>query len=84
METDNIWGISAIHTAWNFTQGCVFGLSVSGEELMPSVFRVSCNDAAILSGGQFGPEGGLVVTLILVCSLAMLLYKQKSQNIKVA
>ncbi len=84
LETDNIWGISAIHTAWNFTQGCVFGLSVSGEELMPSVFRVSCNDAAILSGGQFGPEGGLVVTLILVCSLAMLLYKQKSQNIKVA
>lgn len=84
LKTDNIWGISAIHTAWNFTQGCVFGLSVSGEELMPSVFRVSCNDAAILSGGQFGPEGGLVVTLILVCSLTMLLYKQKSQNTKVA
>lgn len=83
LKTDNIWGISAIHTAWNFTQGCIFGLSVSGEALLPSVFLVSSNDAAILSGGQFGPEGGLIVTLILVCSLAMLLWRLKSQNTKV-
>lgn len=83
LNTDNIWGISAIHTAWNFTQGCIFGLSVSGEALLPSVFLVSSNDATILSGGQFGPEGGLVVTLILVCSLAILLWRIKSQNMKV-
>lgn len=30
LRTDNVWGIAALHTAWNFTQGSVLGVEVSG------------------------------------------------------
>lgn len=76
LATENIWGISAIHTTWNFVQGCIFGFGVSGEALMPSIFRFSCSDTTILSGGQFGPEGGLVVTFVMVVSIGLLLCKK--------
>lgn len=77
LKTENIWGISAIHTTWNFVQGCVFGFGVSGEALMPSILRFSCSDIVILSGGQFGPEGGLVVTFVMAVSTVLLLCVKK-------
>jgi membrane protease YdiL (CAAX protease family) len=75
LKTENIWGISAIHTAWNFVQGCIFGFGVSGESLMPSLLRFSCSDATVISGGQFGPEGGLIVTAVTAVSIVLLLRK---------
>lgn len=76
LTTDNIWGISAIHTTWNFVQGCILGFDVSGEALMPSVFRFSCSNTTVLSGGQFGPEGGMIVTVVTIVSIGLLLYKK--------
>ena len=36
LRTDNIWGIGAIHTMWNFTQGNIFGIEVSGNPITES------------------------------------------------
>ncbi len=62
------------HIAWNITQGPVFGLSVSGlDDLSGGVLQtVIAPDApALLVGGAYGPEGGLLVTasLVLVAGL---------------
>ena len=32
LKTDNIWGVAALHGAWNFAQGNLVGVAVSGRD----------------------------------------------------
>lgn len=69
---DDIWGACAIHSIWNFTQGNVYGISVSGTSDTESVFRTTARTShAILSGGEFGIEGSIVTTLVLLAATAI-------------
>jgi membrane protease YdiL (CAAX protease family) len=53
-----------LHAGWNLVVGMVFGAQVSGFSL-PSLLHVSIRDLPpALGGGEFGPEGSLVVTLL--------------------
>jgi membrane protease YdiL (CAAX protease family) len=80
LKRGNIWAVGAIHSLWNFAQGNVFGLNVSGNPKFASVFSSAQGEVgAILSGGDFGPEGGLGVTVVLlVAILVSLMLKTKS------
>lgn len=70
----NIWGICAIHTMWNFAQGNIFGLQVSGTGSTASIFSFVGDDGkAWINGGSFGPEGGICVTIVLLISILILL-----------
>jgi membrane protease YdiL (CAAX protease family) len=71
LRTDNIWGVSAIHSIWNFTQGSLFGLSVSGMDSMPTILKFSSTENTLLNGGAFGPEGGLIVSIVLIISIVI-------------
>ena len=75
LKTGNIWLTSAMHTMWNLTQGNILGLQVSGTEASASVIRTFYyKDAiALVTGGDFGPEGGLAVTAVTVFCLIPLL-----------
>ncbi len=66
--TGRLWLPIAYHFAWNFTLGPVLGLSVSGL-VFPALLRSALTGPALWTGGAFGPEGGLVVTLILLTTL---------------
>jgi len=66
LRTKDIWAICAIHSAWNFFQGNVFGIQVSGQVLNNSVLNIKSATPEILLGGDFGLEGGLFVTILLV------------------
>jgi membrane protease YdiL (CAAX protease family) len=62
-----LWGIFAIHTIWNWAQGNLFGFPVSGGEASSATFlRLSLSGPDWITGGEFGPEGGLAVTIVLV------------------
>ena len=75
LKTKNLWGACALHTMWNFTQGVVFGISVSGNDVASSIFHFTANkDLWFLNGGGFGAEGGLIVTVILGAALAGLVW----------
>jgi membrane protease YdiL (CAAX protease family) len=68
-----LWGIFAIHTVWNWAQGNLFGLSVSGGELSSATFlRFSLTGPDWLTGGKFGPEGGLAVTAVTLTGCILL------------
>lgn len=61
-----------LHAGWNLVVGMLFGAQVSGFSL-PSLLRVSIRDLpSVLGGGDFGPEGSLVVT-VLFGAIAVLL-----------
>jgi membrane protease YdiL (CAAX protease family) len=60
----------ALHTAWNFFEGPVFGFRVSGLEV-PSVVQLRDAGPALLTGGHFGPEAGVLVPLGLLVHLPL-------------
>lgn len=65
--TRRLWMAIGLHAAWNFTEGGLFGASVSGSTahgLLASRFH----GATILTGGAFGPEASIVA--VVVCLIA--------------
>lgn len=82
LKRGSIWAVGAIHTAWNFLQGNVFGISVSGNPKFSSVLSATNAEfGTILSGGEFGLEGGLGVTIVLLIALllALIMPPKKSE-----
>ena len=79
---DNIWGACGIHSIWNFTQGNVYGISVSGNNSTESIFQTTSNSSNdILTGGKFGIEGSIFTTLVLMTGIAIVLFLQyKKEN----
>lgn len=75
LREGSLWGVFGLHTSWNWVQGNVFGLPVSGQEMAPApLFDCQTIGPTWWSGGDFGPEGGLAVTLILLGSIGVLLF----------
>lgn len=81
--TNTLWFPVAIHFAWNLLLGPVFGLIVSGTGRLSLGWRMFAVDGpALFTGGAFGLEGGLVVTLttmLLIVAMALLLRKQRTR-----
>ena len=49
-----------LHLSWNFCQGNLFGFPVSGTDAGPRVFAVIQGGNPLITGGEFGPEAGLI------------------------
>lgn len=79
VKRGNIWGIAAIHSIWNFAQGNIFGVLVSGNDFGTTVFKSEINESmTLINGGAFGLEGGILVTIVMVVgTIVMLMTKQK-------
>ena len=63
-----------MHTIWNFCQGNLYGLEVSGNPQSASVFSSAPTKMSkdILTGGTFGLEGGLCVTIVIAVAFIVL------------
>jgi hypothetical protein len=62
LKTRALWLPLGLHWAWNFFLGPVFSLPVSGVTLWDPLFHVSMHGPEWLSGGNYGPEGSIVLT----------------------
>lgn len=63
--TDNILLVGATHSAWNFMQGPVMGVKVSGNQFATSVLNAEAtNRLNLVSGGAFGIEGSILTTIV--------------------
>ena len=73
MVSDNIWFPTAMHFAWNYFQGPILGIPVSGLP-MQGMIDLRVNDAAhpYLTGGPFGLEGSAVCAGVQVIVIAIL------------
>jgi len=81
MREGSLWGISALHSVWNWIQGNFFGFQVSGMNVGGgSPLNLKTAGADWLTGGAFGPEGGLAVTVVLVVSIAVVLFWRNDET----
>ncbi|MDT8324376.1 MAG: type II CAAX endopeptidase family protein [Bacteroidota bacterium] len=64
LVTGTLWLAIGMHTGWNFFLGTVFGFPVSGI-YERSLLITETTGPEVLSGGSFGPEGGLLATVVL-------------------
>jgi membrane protease YdiL (CAAX protease family) len=75
-----LWGVFSLHVAWNWAQGNLFGFEVSGG-LPPggALFDLMEVGPDLVTGGPFGPEGGLAVTAVLLvsCGVVWVLGRRK-------
>jgi uncharacterized protein len=55
-----------LHIFWNFFQGSVFGLPVSGIDFGTSIVAFRQNGPPLWTGGAFGIEGGLLAPLAMI------------------
>jgi membrane protease YdiL (CAAX protease family) len=66
-----------LHAAWNFFEGSVYGFPVSGSS-RESVLLVEVRGPELVTGGAFGPEGGLVgLAAMLLTVLVMWLARAR-------
>ncbi len=56
--TRDLWLLTGIHLMWNFMQGPIFGIAVSGNAF-PSLIQPRIQGPEIFTGGIFGFEAGL-------------------------
>ena len=81
LKTDTIWGIGGIHGAWNFAQGNLFGVLVSGQSSGTSIMKFTPQgNQDWLSGGSFGIEGSIMTSLVLLLLIVYLAYQLKKEN----
>lgn len=70
--TGSLWMPIGYHLAWNFTQGSVYGLAVSGNEVN-GIFEAAFQpQLSWLTGGDFGPEAGLLDTAMSMLGFMVL------------
>ena len=81
IKTDNLWGAAGIHGAWNFAQGNIFGVLVSGSATGSSLLKFVPSDGpGWLTGGNFGAEGSAVSALVMLVTILILAYQLKKSG----
>ena len=72
--TRSLWFVIALHAAWNFTQGPILGIAVSGIAV-DGLLESTLTGPPMLSGGEFGAEGSILTLVICVALAAFLAHK---------
>lgn len=65
LRTRSLWWPIGLHAAWNFVEAFIFGMPVSGARPSFSVL-ITHMQGNLWTGGAFGPESGVVTTLVLI------------------
>lgn len=65
MATRSLWVAMGFHTAWNFLQGNIFGVAVSGSGApTDSLFQALIQGNPWLTGGAFGIEASVIAVVL--------------------
>lgn len=65
--TGRLWVPIGLHIGWNFTEGSVYGMTLSGNTMGEGLIRGTLAGPHILTGGEFGPEASIVAVILCLC-----------------
>ncbi len=71
-----------MHLSWNYFQGVIFGLPVSGMKMEKSITTATVTGSEYITGAKFGPEGGIIgflglILMALLCHIYLILFYKK-------
>lgn len=70
ISEDSLWGVWGCHFGWNLSLGNIYAFSVSGFSPRGSaIFKIKVIGDNLLTGGSFGPEGGLLATIAVITGI---------------
>jgi len=73
--TQRLWLPIGLHLGWNFAEGSIFGMSVSGRAREGSLMTGELHGNTLLTGGAFGPEASIVAVVVCLTAAIYLLWK---------
>ncbi len=77
----NLWFPISFHLSWNYSQGPIFGFFVSGKgEGIKFLITQNLQGDPLITGGNFGFEGSVILTIILAISILILKYFYKTNK----
>jgi membrane protease YdiL (CAAX protease family) len=76
LQSGSLWLAIGFHWGWNFAEGGVFGFPVSGVAFNPQLLKVVAKGPVWLSGGSFGPEGSVALTVTSAVLILLLLTRR--------
>lgn len=79
VKTNNIWMPIGYHITWNYFQGNVFGFQVSGLD-STGLYGIKVLNDNLLTGGAFGPEAGILASLVLIAGIIVLKFYKGSSS----
>jgi membrane protease YdiL (CAAX protease family) len=77
LRTRLLWLPIGIHFAWNFVQGFLLGLPVSGVEVPYPLLRAEVSGNLLLTGGNYGPEASLLTTVVVILAAGYLGFSKR-------
>ncbi len=79
VRTRQLWLPLGLHIGNNFFQGVIFGFPVSGQSGSFHLLQSNITGPAIITGGAFGPEAGLVILPFLFLIAGAVYYYTRGQ-----
>jgi len=73
LRTRSLWFCTALHLGWNWAMAALLEFPVSGLRRDGPLYDEVSIGPRWLNGGDFGPEGGVVATLVIVLLTLLLL-----------
>ena len=73
--TRSLWFCMGLHAAWNFTQGPLLGIRVSGFDVK-GLLQSHTQGYELISGGDFGAEASILA--VIICVSVGLLFTRKA------
>lgn len=76
----NLWFVMGAHFAWNFVEGGIFGVAVSGNQ-SDGLLRGHMSGPTLLSGGAFGAESSIIaISVCLVVAIVLLILAKRNNQ----
>jgi uncharacterized protein len=77
--TRTLWLPIGLHLGWNFALSGIFGVTVSGNEDMPTgLLHGVLSGPTVITGGDFGPEASIFA--ILVCTVPAVVFLRSARR----
>jgi uncharacterized protein len=74
--TRDLWLLTGLHVMWNFMQGPIFGLAVSGN-VFQSLIHPQIQGPEVFTGGAFGFEAGAITVALGLVSTVWLVQRTR-------
>ena len=73
-KEDSIYMSAAAHSFWNMTMANIYGIRVSGfSQSGANILKTTLKGSPLISGAEFGLEGSIITSLVLVGVLIILI-----------